>query len=170
MKKYGKIGTGVLVVALAMVSVTTGVVLSQSGNGRYDTDGNGLIEVSNLEHLNAIRYDLDGDGRSSVEAYGNAFPVDGGGEVCEMGCRGYELDRPLDFKHPGSYSSGRVDMAWISGSGWLPIGIGNNPFSAMLNGNGHTISNLYIKRLTDLNQSQAGMCISLGLAMGLGFP
>ena len=72
MKNYTKMGSFLLVAALVAVSATVGMVLSQSGNGQYDADGDGLIEVSNLEQLNAIRYDLDGDGRSSVEAYGNA--------------------------------------------------------------------------------------------------
>ena len=151
MKNYTKMGSVLLVAALVAVSATVGVVLSQSGNGQYDTDGDGLIEVSNLEQLNAIRYDLDGDGRSSVEAYGNAFPVDGGREVCETACHGYELDRSLDFRNPGSYSSGRVNASWTSGSGWLPIGIGDNPFGATFDGNDHTISNLYVKRLTNLD-------------------
>ena len=66
MKKYSKMGSVLLVAAVVTVSVTVGVVLSQSGNDKYDADGDGLIEVSNLEQLNAIRYDLDGDGRSSV--------------------------------------------------------------------------------------------------------
>ena len=151
MKKYSKMGSVLLVAALVTVSVTVGVVLSQSGNGKYDADGDGLIEVSYLEQLNAIRYDLDGDGRSSVEGYSNAFPVDDGEAICQTGCHGYELDRSLDFGKTGSYSSGRVNAAWTSGSGWLPIGIGDNPFSATLDGNGHTISNLYIKRLTGLD-------------------
>ena len=158
MKKYSKMGSILMVAALVTVSVTVGVVLSQSDNGKYDTDGDGLIEVSNLEQLNAIRYDLDGDGRSSSEAYGNAFPADSGEIVCQTSCHGYELARSLDFGNPGSYSSGRVNAAWTSGSGWLPIGIGDNPFTATLDGNGHTISNLYIQRLTDLDDpGQTGL-------------
>ena len=31
--------------------------------GDYDADDDGLIEVSRLEQLNAIRFDLDGDGK-----------------------------------------------------------------------------------------------------------
>ena len=34
-----------------------------------DTDGNGLIEVSDLEELNAIRFDLNGDGMIDARAY-----------------------------------------------------------------------------------------------------
>ena len=49
-----------LLLALALVitaAASYGVVSSQSGNGKYDADGDVLIEVSNLEQLNAIRYD-----------------------------------------------------------------------------------------------------------------
>ena len=44
--------------------------------GGYGRDDDGLIEVSTLDHLNAIRWDLDGDGGvSSANAtnYANAF-------------------------------------------------------------------------------------------------
>ena len=36
----------------------------------YDTDGDGLIEVSDLMQLNAIRWDLNGDGSPSSNATG----------------------------------------------------------------------------------------------------
>ena len=35
---------------------------SQSGNVDYDKDDDGLIEISNLEQLVALRHDLDGEG------------------------------------------------------------------------------------------------------------
>ena len=54
----------------------------------YDRDDDGLIEVSNLSQLNAIRYDLDGDGAPGAESagaeanYAAAFPD----AVYGMGC------------------------------------------------------------------------------------
>ena len=36
---------------------------SQHGNVDYDTDDDGLIEISYLEQLNAIRLDLEGDAK-----------------------------------------------------------------------------------------------------------
>ena len=91
-----------LAVALLLaVAATYGIVSSQSGNGKYDTDGDGLIEIEYLEQLNAIRYDLDSDGRADAESgadgYAAAFPTSTGESVCESDCNGYELARSLDF-------------------------------------------------------------------------
>ena len=125
---------------------------------KYDADGDGFIEVSNLEQLNAIRHDLDGNGRpdsnSGGEAYADAFPVAATEVVCNN-CNGYELTRSLDFRDSGSYASGAVDAAWISGIGWLPIGLSHNQFDTTFDGNGHTISNLYINRTTILENPGA---------------
>ena len=75
----------------------------------YDTDGDGLIEISTLSQLDAVRYDLDGDGlvSSGVRShYGAAFPLALGSSehrapVCAGGCRGYELVSDLDFEGCG---------------------------------------------------------------------
>ena len=139
---------------LVGAAASYGVVSSQSANGQFDTDGDGLIEVSSLEQLNAIRYDLNGDGRpdgeSGRDAYAAAFP----GTVCNQDCNGYELARSLDFDDPASYASGAVNAKWTSGDGWLPIGV-LEPFNAIFDGNGHTISNLYINRSTQFNDPGA---------------
>ena len=60
---------------IALLALTLGALLlssaspagAQSGSGTvdYDTDGDNLIEVSSLAQLNAIRYDLDGNGAVS---------------------------------------------------------------------------------------------------------
>ena len=136
----------------------TFAVATAASNGKYDTDGDRLIEISSLEQLDAIRYDPDGDGISSDAAYGGAFPISAGEVVCDD-CNGYELIRSLDFRDPGSYLSGSVNEAWTTGSGWQPIagGIHSWPdnfdttvsgytFTATLTGNGHTVSNLYANR------------------------
>ena len=115
---------------------------------KEDADGDGLIEVSNLEQLNAIRYDLDGDGKADgdAEVYDAAFPADPGEVVCSQGCKGYELTQPLDFDDVDSYASGEVSATWTGGTGWAPIGINSKRFDTTFDGNGHTISNLYIDR------------------------
>ena len=63
---------------------------------RYDSDGDGLVEVSNVEQLDAIRYDLDGDGKadadSGIESFAAAYPVSGAEVVCGDGCQGYEFE------------------------------------------------------------------------------
>ena len=123
----------------------------------YDADDDGLIEVSNLEQLSAIRFDLDGDGKpqatsSSQAAYAAAFPGATRGMNCPRGgCVGYELANPLDFLDPASYASNSVNTAWTDGSGWprieSPIITSKRSlYQAVFDGNGHTISNLFIYR------------------------
>ena len=135
---------------LALVS-TPGVASSQAGNGKYDTDGDRLIEVSNLEQLDAIRYDLDGDGSADRDGdankYAGAFPTSGEETVCNT-CDGYELTRSLDFDDPASYASGSINTAWTTGTGWDPIMGG---FDATFDGGGNTINNLYISRADTYN-------------------
>ena len=140
-----------LTFSLLILTSTVGVASSQAGNGKYDADGDRLIEVSNLEQLDAIRYDLDGDGipdsDSDAAAYAAAFPANASETVCNN-CNGYELARSLDFQDVGSYASGRVATKWTAGDGWLPIarGVSVYAFRTIFEGNEHTISNLYIGR------------------------
>ena len=48
---------------LACLLLVGSPVDAQSASpGDYDTDDDGLIEISTLEQLDAVRYDLDGDG------------------------------------------------------------------------------------------------------------
>lgn len=47
--------------ALALILIFSSGVLAQSTTD-YDTDDDHLIEVDSLAKLNAIRFDLDGDG------------------------------------------------------------------------------------------------------------
>lgn len=107
--------------------------------GDYDADDDGLIEVRDLAQLDAIRYDLHGYGASVAAAYAAAFPGAATGMGCPAaGCTGYELANDLDF---GTAASG---------TGWQPIGDDSDypasTFTATFDGNGHTISNLYINR------------------------
>ena len=150
-----------LLVSLAVALVTAltisfSTVRAQPANGKYDSDGDGLIEVEYLEQLDAIRYDLDGDGKadddSGIDAYAAAYPITGEEAVCDHDCKGYELARPLDFNDAGSYASGAVNSEWTTGEGWQPIQSGEvwivaeNPFSATFDGNRHTIRHLYVNR------------------------
>ena len=144
-----------LFLALALLfgggAIGLNLVMAQDANGEYDADGDRLIEISNLEQLNAVRYDLsDGNGRpddsDDARAYRAAFPTSAGESVCDRACRGYELDSSLDFNSPDSYSAGAVDPEWNGGDGWLPINDNKSGLNAVFEGNGHTISNLYIHR------------------------
>lgn len=140
----------ILVAVLIMVAAATyGVVSSQSGNGKYDRDGDGLIEIQYLEQLDAIRYDPNGDGDSGFERYYEAFPILPEESVCDDACHGYELARSLDFDDPESYASRVVRTEWGTGSGWPSIGESEEisaSFKATFEGNHHTIGNLYINR------------------------
>ena len=73
-----------------------------------------LIEVTNLDQLNAIRYDLDGNGEadnaSDRTAYNNAFP----GLDTNQSYRGYKLMTTLDFAS-SDWASNRGN-----GRGWQP--------------------------------------------------
>ncbi len=154
----------IALLAAVTVAVVLGALLlspaspagAQSGSGTvdYDTDGDNLIEVSNLAQLNAIRYDLDGNGTVAAGDQANydiAFPNALASMGCAVTCTGYELEADLDFNtDTGSDSGGAavIDAAddyHNLGSGWEPLGdSGPNPFRTTFEGNNHTISNLFI--------------------------
>ena len=118
----------------------------------YDSDGDGLIEIENLDQLNAIRYDLNGDGQpaaANISNYAAAFPGRSQSHGCpdtadadsDPGpCIGYELIADLDFDTDGSGSVGAGDDY----PNWAPIGTNTAPYTSTFNGNGHTIANLTI--------------------------
>ena len=114
----------------------------------YDTDDDGLIEISNLAQLNAVRYDLLGWGWSFGQPaeYAEAFPNGGGVLACGglVGCVGYELNADLDFDTDASGEADAGDTYWNNGDGWVPIGDSTSGFSAIFGGNGRTITNLFI--------------------------
>ena len=113
----------------------------------YDTDQDGLIEVSSLAQLAAIRADLNGDGVSPAPAYAAAFPDAMAGMGCpDAGCTGYELVADLDFDSNGNGEADAGDAYWNDGAGWVPIGNDGHEFTADFDGNNHTIANLYISR------------------------
>ena len=127
----------------------------------------GMIPINNLEQLNAMRYDLTGDGSvdhdgdqssrlAADQAYGEAFPnvVHASGRYT-----GYQLMRDLNFSNAGSYASGEVNTDWTEaggGSGWLPVGVfsrdGNSSndaaFSGTFDGGRHVIDSLFINTST----------------------
>ena len=111
-------------------------------NGDVDRDDDGLIEIDNLEALNAMRYQLDGTG---YRARGTAPKIVAGCPNDE--CSGYELMRSLDFTNNASYLNASLNQSeWTTESGWQPIGNSSDAFNATFNGNGFTISNLMINR------------------------
>ena len=119
---------------------------SPTSSSARDRDGNGLIEVDTLTQLDAIRWDLDGDGISDNADYAAAFPDADTGTLCSVGsCAGYELTTNLDFDTNGNGEADEGDGYWNSGNGWIPIGE-SSAFDTTFDGGSHTISNLYIRR------------------------
>ena len=126
------------------------VVLSTSTTVDYDSDDDGLIEIGNLEQLDAVRHDLDGDGlpSSGYTEYTAAFSGAGDEMACGglQGCVGYELRADLDFDTDNSGAVDSADDYWNSGAGWMPIGDSSSRFAAIFEGNARTITNLLIDR------------------------
>jgi len=100
-----------------------------------DDDNDGLIDINTLDDLNNIRNDLTAAGTGLVGAPAGGFT-------------GYELTRNLDFDNDASYEDVSLKSGFTSGSGWVPIGVSNNAFNTVFEGNGFTISNLFINRTT----------------------
>ena len=127
-------------------TTTTAFVCSTAN---IDQDDDGLIEICDLEGLNAIRYQLDGSGYNT--SHSTRTKITAG--CPEDGCKGYELRKNLDFNDDASYSSIANKVIWTEDEGWDPIGYfegyrnaNNRPFTAIFEGNDHTISNLMIDR------------------------
>ena len=117
-----------------------------------DKDGDGLIEICDLEGLNEMRYVLNGSGyRTSPTDTINRTGCPSGGN-----CSGFELTKDLDFTNDDSYRTTANRVIYTvsnydddDDSGWQPIGNLDNSFSTRFEGNGHTISNLMINRSTN---------------------
>ena len=163
----------VLITLTALLSLTKSAA-AQTPAVDYDTNDDGYISVSNLAQLNAVRYDLNGNGaRDSVTTtvwanYTSAFPNAATGMGCPAtGCVGYELTASLDFD---SDSDGDVDANdhsgayWDSGKGWLPIGNFSNRYTGDFKGNGNTINNLFINRTTSISSNGVGLFGGIGSA------
>ena len=126
----------------------------------YDSDDDGLIEIGTLAQLDAIRHDRGGDGGPTEDgktAYEAAFSnaVEWMGCNALQGCSGYELTADLDFDTNGNGMADAGDTYWNGGAGWTPIGgegtisrgsllFLGNPYLSIFEGNGHTISHLFI--------------------------
>ena len=140
----------------------------------YDSDGDGLIDIKTLAQLNAIRWDLNGDGvvaDSDTTNYNAAFPNRDTTSNVRMGCpsgtcTGYELLNNLDFDENGDDQITQADATyWNSGAGWIPIGT----YTGTFKGNNKTISNLYISyRYPSLRNNVGLFSIVSGDISGVG--
>ena len=149
----------------------------------YDADNDGLIEVSNLAQLNAVRWDLDGNGvvddATNQSSYDTAFPNAEDNMGCNESavsiasnntgnpaCTGYELRANLDFD-TGTAGDRTDDTYYNSGAGWTPIGDdttaytgdfdGNSDTDASGDGGPYTITNLHVNLSSTSGLSYAGL-------------
>ena len=135
----------------------------------YDRDDDCLIEVSILAQLNAIRWDLDGDGDSDTPAYAEAFPSAMDSMGCpDDGCNGFELTDHLDFDTDGDGLVDSDDYYWNGGAGWEPLGTPRTSFNTRFVGNGRTIANFYIRRPTETDVALFGVTRRAGHISGTG--
>ncbi|WP_419911263.1 fibronectin type III domain-containing protein [Candidatus Poriferisodalis sp.] len=137
--------------------------------GDYDIDNDRLIEVCSLAQLNAIRWDGDGDGAATAAGHAAAFGGAATGMGCPAaGCNGYELTADLDFDTDGDGNAGAGDTYWNAGKGWTPVDrfSGRHGRHVVFEGNGHTISNLFV----DTTSSNAGLfaCVCSSVVRNLG--
>ena len=125
------------------------------GNNDYDLNDNGLIDISTRAQLDAMRYDLDGDGEPANPAgYGVAFPNRNttSSELmgCPMGtCAGYELT---------------ADLVFAATSSWTPI----VNFATTLDGAGHTITGINVNVTTRLDAAFIGNLTASSTIRDLG--
>ena len=134
----------------------------------YDSDNDNLIEISGHAQFHVIRYDLDGNGSptsgAGATAYNAAFPNAASGMGCASTCIGYELtaDINLDTNNDGSWTT--ADTYWNGGAGWNPIGgfSTSERYTAVLNGNGFAITNLFISLASDSDPVGLFMFVGLG--------
>ena len=145
-------------------------VTPTTGDVDYDADNDGLIDVDTLAKLNAIRWDLDGDGVSTNAGYKTAFPNAEDNMGCNEtaasisstgnpACTGYELAANLDFDTDGDGDVDSGDTYWNSGAGWTPIGDATTGYTGEFEGNGasYKISNLFINSTTSSGSAYAGL-------------
>ena len=149
---YSLLLLAALLVAAAGLAASLNPAQAQTANGKYDTDGDRLIEISSWQQFHAVRFDLDGDGRvdddSNSDDYAAGYPVGSNESVCDRSCNGYELSQSLDFNNADDYGA----------AGWIPI----RDFNAIFDGNDLTISNLYLDVNLQSSQDNAGLFGSIG--------
>ena len=119
---------------LAMTLAVSAASVSYA-HADVDVDNDGLIEISTLQELDLMRYDLAG---TSLNGDSTGCPA--------AGCNGYELVADLDFDTNGNGVADAGDLFWNGGAGWEPI---PSLLNSQFNGNGHVIKNLNINREGD---------------------
>lgn len=137
-----------------------------------DTDNDGLIEISNLQQLDWVRHDMLGRSRH------DGTTSDTTGCPTEGGCIGYELTTHLDFDTNNDGLMDANDTYYDydqdgNNNGWLPLGVINSSiiqtFTAIFEGNGYEIRNLFIDRPQDDDETGDNFRGLFGIIGGEGF-
>lgn len=143
---------------------TATLELTVSVRRDYDPDADGLVDIESVEQLNAVRFDLDGNGRldtvlatsapsaPAVATYESAFPDAIAHMGCDglNGCLGYELRAHIDLDTNRSGMADEGDLFWNDGKGWTPFGRDDRSltrrffYTAIFEGNGYSIANLFV--------------------------
>ena len=100
-----------------------------------DVDGDGLIEINDLDGLLAMQNSPP----AGFLGCGGNRPGD------ESVCFGYELTADIDLDAGGDGYLDN-DLVWNAGAGWMPLGTDAVPFTGRFDGNGYTIYNLFMDR------------------------
>ena len=135
----------VIAALLALLLLAVPPAGAQTTPTDYDTDDDGLIEISSPAQLNAVRHDLNGNGDAGHADYVAAFANRDTNSATRMGCpsgtcTGYELAADLDLST--DYPT------------WTPLGI----YTATFDGNGYRISGLTVST----SATDAGLFSQLG--------
>ena len=119
--------------------------------GDYDLDDDNLIEIATPTRLNAIRWDINGNGtpESNQSDYDAAFPNSLSAMGCPSTCDGYELTADLD-------ATGQDFNGSSSSGNWDPIA--SEGFTGIFEGNGHRITGIDI----NIFQGLVGLFAKLG--------
>ena len=145
------LGIAAVLIAALVVAIAFGVATDSHTAQAASHDDPTLINITTAAQLNAVRYDNDGDGEAETgdadgrTAYEEAFSLVLNASACpDGGCVGYELMADLDL----AKDYGAPD-------GWTPI----STFSGTFDGNGKTISNLFID---STDSGDVGLFATLG--------
>ena len=162
-----------VILAAALLFMSIAALLTMQGvAAQHNTDDASLINVTSLTQLDAIRWDLDGNGTAdnptdstdpndaNAQTQGDAYAAAFSNVTCPTdGCTGYELTRDLNFSGSKWASGDGVGPYWRSTrlAARLPMVRRSPPF---FEGNGHSISNLYIDREDEDGMGLFGNCRS----------
>ena len=153
----GSVGSAIITAQVGGETDTITIYIAYIDDStKVDDDGDGLIEILDLTMLHRMRYNLAGT------SYKTNSGDSGDSNGCpSSGCEGYELVSNLSFDADGdgmTWSGNAADGYTldsdddngvyfdVSDGGWEPIGDLNNPFTAIFDGGGFTITGLAISR------------------------